>query len=192
MAKIQSPGSQWRLDLVSVCTSLASKCLSTKNVLIFKVPVGERGITAAFYRRHGGAGTTVAPGLQTLPVMEKHQSFLALIPHHHHPSLCSSRSICATINQILKWKCSYVKNEIFSSFVEGKTAEIDLALACPASCPGVAPLMTELLLLVAALDLLSSENPVLNPVWDSKAICAKMTLAKQGCCSCRSQTSGSN
>lgn len=70
----------------------------------------------------------------------------------------------ATINQILKWRCFCVKNEFFSSFVEGETPETDLALACPALCPGVAPLLTELLLLVAALDLLSTENPVLNPV----------------------------
>lgn len=126
--------------------------------------MGKRSITAAFYRRHGGAGNTVAPGSQTLPVMEKHQSFPPLIPHHHYPSVCSSRSIHATINQILKWKCSCVKNEIFSYFVEGKTAETDIALAFPALCPGVAPLQIELLLLVAALDLLSTENPVLNPV----------------------------
>lgn len=145
---------------MSVCISLASECLSSRNVLIFKVPVGKRSITAAFYRRHGGAGNTEASGSQTLPVMEKHQSFPPLIPHHHCPSLHSSSSIYATINQILKWKCSCARNEIFSSFVEGKTAETDLALACPALCPGVAPLLTELLLLVAALDLLSTEGPV--------------------------------
>lgn len=51
---------------------------------------------------------------------------------------------------------------MFSSFVEGKTAETDLALACPALCPDVAPLLTELLLLVAALDLLNTRNSVLN------------------------------
>lgn len=97
----------------------------------------------------------------------------------------------ATINQIPKWRHSCVKNEIYSSFVEGKTAETDLELACPALCPGVVPLLTELLLVGAALDLLSTENPLLNPVWDSNVICAKMTLVKQGSCSCRSQTSNS-
>lgn len=70
----------------------------------------------------------------------------------------------ATSSQILKWRCFCVKNEFFSSFLEGETPETDLALACPALCPGVAPLLTELLLLVVALDLLSTENPVLNPV----------------------------
>lgn len=93
MAEIQSPGSQWRPDLVSVCISLASECLSSRNVLIFKVPVGKRSINATFYRRDGGAESTVAPGSQNLPVMEKHQCFLPLIPHHHYPSLSSSGSI---------------------------------------------------------------------------------------------------
>lgn len=109
-AEIQSPSSQWRPDLVSVCVSLASECLSSRNVLIFKVPVGKRSIAAAFYRRDAGAENTVSPGSRTLPVMEKHQSFLPLIPHHHYPSLCSSRSIHATINQILKWRGSCIKN----------------------------------------------------------------------------------
>lgn len=62
--------------------------------------------------------------------------------------------------------------------MEGKTAETDLALTRSALCPGVVPLLTELLLLVAALDLLSTENPVPNPVCDSNVFCAKMTLVK--------------
>lgn len=66
-----------------------------------------------------GQRGTVAPGSQMLPLMEKHQSFLPVIPPQRCLSLCASRSIRATTNQTLNQRPSCAKNEIFSSFVEG-------------------------------------------------------------------------
>lgn len=54
-AEIHSPGSQWRPDLAYTCISLTPECLSSRNVLILKCPVGKRSVTAPFYRWDGGA-----------------------------------------------------------------------------------------------------------------------------------------
>lgn len=113
-----------------------------------------------------GQRGTVAPGSQMLPLMEKHQSFLPVIPPQRCPSLCARRSIRATTNQTLNQRPSCVKTEIFSSFVEGGLAGAVPAHVCPALGPRGAPLLTALLLLVAALDFLSREKPMLKPLWD--------------------------
>ena len=52
-----------------------------------------------------------------------------------------------------------------------------LAHMCPALGPRVAPLLTAPRLLVAALDLLSTDKSVLKPVWDFSpcALCKDVT-----------------